>query len=177
QASPAVSTRFAASNATGSIDIVSAGARSEFPKQLVFTLQAQGTAQISSIRIAYRVGDDPVTSVARVAFSPANHVDTTYAIDLSQEYYPPGVTIQYQWQIEDLSGTKALSSWASLQVTDPRFFWRERTLGSVTLHWYDGDDQFADSVLAAATKALSNASAAARTTVTGPVNIYFYDNQ
>src|SRR6185437_14823185 len=101
----------------------------------------------------------------------------TYAIDLSQEYYPPGVTIQYQWQIEDLIGAKALSSWASLKVTDPRFFWRERTLGSVTLHWYDGDDQFADSVLAAATKALSNASAAARTTVTGPVNIYFYANQ
>lgn len=171
------STRFAASNAAGSIDVLATGARSEFPKQLVFPLQAQGTSQISSIRIAYRVGDDPVTSVARVTFAPANHVDTSYTIDLSQEYYPPGVTIQYQWQIEDLSGASVTTNWASFKVTDPRFNWHERTLGSVTLHWYDGDDQFAASVLATAVKALSNASAEARTSVTGPVNIYFYANE
>lgn len=172
-----VPTRFAASSAAGAINVLATSAKSEFPKQLDFTLQAKSTAQISSIRIAYRAGDDPVISVAKVSFAPASRVDTSYTIDLGQEYYPPGVTIQYQWQIEDQSGAKAVTDWADLKVTDPRFFWRERSRGLVTLHWYDGDDQFADSVLAAATTALANASATARTSVTKPVNIYFYANE
>ncbi|MGH2460256.1 MAG: peptidase MA family metallohydrolase [Chloroflexota bacterium] len=169
--------RFTASATAGAIDIVTTSARSEFPKQLAFTLQAKSTAQISSVRIAYRAGDDPVTTVAQVSLTPASRVDPTYTIDLGHEYYPPGVTIHYQWRVEDQSGAAAASNWADLKVTDPRFFWRDRTRGSVTLHWYDGDDQFADSVLAAATTALANASATARTSVTGPVNVYFYANE
>lgn len=172
---PTGSPRFAAVT-TNAITVLQNSARSEFPKQLDFSLQAQSTSQISSIRIAYQVGDDPVTSIARVVFTPANRVDTTYRIDLGQEYYPPGVTIQYQWRIEDQTGAKLSTDWATLNVSDPRFSWHARTLGLVTVHWYDGDDQFADSVLTSATKALSLASATARVSTIKPVQIFLYGN-
>lgn len=162
---------------TGAIDVLGSTGRSEFPQRIVFSLQAKSSAQISSVRIAYRVGDDPVTSIARVALAPAYRIDTSYQIDLSREYYPPGVTIHYQWQIEDQSGAQLTTDWADVRISDPRFFWHERTLGPVTLHWYAGGDQYADAMLFTAARALTNASSTMGTTAPRTVDVYLYASE
>lgn len=163
--------------ATTPITVLHSSARSAFPTRLDFNLQAKSDAPITSVRIDYRVGDDPVISVAKVTFSSATQASASYQIDLSQEYYPPGVTIQYRWEIQDGNGAHLVTDWSKLSVVDPRFFWKERSLGVVTLHWYDGDDQFANAVLAAAAKALATASATAGVSTIEPVQIYLYGHQ
>ncbi|HLG51498.1 MAG TPA: peptidase MA family metallohydrolase [Chloroflexota bacterium] len=160
----------------GAITVLQSTARADFPRALTFHLQARSSAQIVSIRIAYQIQGDPVTYIARVDFSPASTVDATYTIDLTRQYYPPGITVQYRWQISDLSGAHLVSQWYSLSVTDPRFFWRDRTSGPITLHWYQGDDSFADAVLATANQALTTASRAAGQSSVRPVQIYLYAN-
>jgi hypothetical protein len=166
-----------ADTAPGAITVLRVAARSEFPKQLLFDVQAKSSAQITSVRIAYRVKGDPVLSIARATFSPANRIDVTYPIDLSREYYPPGVTIQYQWRLQDQSGAQMTTDWSKLTVADPRFFWHERTLGPVTLHWYEGGDQYADTLLSTAVSKLTAASKAAGNVSTKPVQIYLYANE
>ncbi len=163
-----------ASTTAGAIEVLASSGRSEFPNRIVFSLQAKSSAQISSVRIAYRVGDDPVTSIARVPAAAAFRIDTSYQIDLSREYYPPGVTMHYRWQIEDQSGAQLTTNWADLRITDPRFFWHERTLGAVTLHWYAGDDQYASTLLSTAAQALATASSTMGATSLKPVDIYLY---
>lgn len=178
--SPALATTGALPDTTvgsGAITVLQTSGRSDFPRSLSFNLQAKSTSQISSIRIAYRAGDDPVTSIARVSFSPAFRVDATYPIDLAHEYYPPGVTIHYQWIIQDQSGAQLATSWSDLKVTDPRFLWHEQTQGPITVRWYQGDDRFGDAALQAARQALSAAGAAVGTTSFRPVQIFLYGDQ
>jgi hypothetical protein len=166
-----------AGTTTGAIEVLASSGRSDFPSRIVFNLQAKSSAQISSVRIAYRVGDDPVTSIARVTVAPAFRIDASYQIDLSREYYPPGVTMHYRWQIEDQSGAQLTTSWTDLRITDPRFFWHERTLGAVTLHWYEGNDQYADTLLSTAARALATASSTMGTASPKPVDIYLYASE
>lgn len=149
-------------------------AKSDFPKEIDFALQAQGAAQVTRVRLAYQVGDEPITRIARATFQPAARVDATYKIDLRQQYYPPGTVIHYRWLIQDQTGAVTTTPGADLRVVDPRFGWHSRTSGPITLHWYQGDDQFADNLLAASNKVFAGALASGRGPIPSPVEIYLY---
>jgi len=151
-------------------------AKNEFPRRITFDLQAQSLTQITSVRLVYRVGDDPVMTVAAASFTPGFRFDATYQIDLRREYLPPGVTIQYRWQIRDLSNANLTTDGSDLWISDPRFVWRGRRLGAVTLYWHDVDDQFAHVLLDTAAQALTNASTATGLPVTRPVQVLVYGN-
>ncbi|HLZ07046.1 MAG TPA: hypothetical protein VKT80_00520, partial [Chloroflexota bacterium] len=142
-------------HAATNITVLENVVRSSFPQSILFTMRAQSSFQISSVRVAYRVGDSTVTNLAVANFVPDTKVTATYTIDLPRDYLPPGVTVHFQWLIEDMAGSGAATEWSDFKVSDPRFLWHERTLGNVVLHWYDGDDNFADAVLASASKAFT----------------------
>lgn len=165
-----------AAAAASTLTVTANTARSEFPKQLVFDLKAQSGSPITSVKIAYRVGDDPVTSLANVPVTAADHISTSYHIDLNQEYYPPGVTIHYQWRLTDQSSALLKTTWSNLLVVDPRFQWHEQTLGVVTVHWYEGNTQYATTMLGAAARALALASADINTPTVRPVQLFLYAN-
>src|SRR4051794_33342162 len=133
----------------GAIIVQGATAQNSFPAGIQFAIRAQSSSQISMVRVAYRVGDDPVTYVANATYAPGFTVNATYVIDLQRDYLPPGVVLHYQWLIQDMAGASVTTVFSDVSVTDPRFLWHQRTLDKVTLHWYDGDDAFADAVLAA----------------------------
>lgn len=151
--------------------------QNSFPTQIQFGVRAQSSSQISSVRIGYRIGDDPLTFEADSTFSPGFTVVATYVIDLQRDYLPPGVVVHFQWQIQDMSGATVSSVWSDLPVTDPRFLWHEKTVGNVTLHWYDGTTDFADAVLDSASKAFIVAQQDALAPWLGPVQVYLYGNQ
>ena len=165
------------SSADSSINVLDNVAQSSFPQQIQFKLGAQSSFQISAVRLVYRVGDDKINYVANATFVPDYKVIATSVIDLPHDYLPPGVTLHFQWQIEDMAGSEASTAWSDFKVTDPRFVWHERTLGNVVLHWYDGDDKFADAVLASAAKAFTTAQGDALAPWLGPVQVYLYSNE
>lgn len=162
--------------ATG-IAILQTTAQSAFPTQVQFGVRAQSSSQISSVRIGYRLGDDPLTFEANGSFAPGFTVVATYVIDLQRDYLPPGVVLHYQWEIQDMSGATVMSAIAELPVTDRRFLWHEKTLGKITLHWYDGTTDFADAVLASASKSFATAQQDALAPWLGPVQVYLYGTQ
>jgi hypothetical protein len=138
---------------------------------------AQNISEITSVRFAYRLGDDPVTSVATVAFPPGFRIDLQHKIDLTRHFVPPGVTVHYQWELQDQTGAELQTDWADLAVVDPRYLWHEQSLGGVTLHWYDGDNQFADAVLGAGARALAAAAQEQSASSIPPVQVFLYANQ
>ncbi len=162
---------------SGDITILQNDARSDFPRQVVYHLAAQSTSPITSARLAYRIADDPVTIVAAASLTPGRQIQTTYTINLQQEYLPPGVTLHYRWQIDDQSGAHLDGDWTDLKLVDPRFLWHERTQGAVTLHWYDGDTSFSDAVLSAAATAFAAASQLAPNGQARPVQVYLYSTE
>jgi hypothetical protein len=161
--------------AAPAITVISSTGQSNFPQQVSFAVSAQSSTPITSVRLAYRIDDEPVTRVATATFTPGVRVDAHYTIDLQTNYLPVGVTLHYQWQIEDQSGARTTTAWADLPVIDRRFLWHSQTLGPLTLHWYSGDDQFATSVLTAGAAAFATASADIGTTgALHPSDVYIY---
>lgn len=148
-----------------------------FPTRLTFSLQAQSAVDIASVRLAYQVGDEPITRIARATFVPGPRVSASYQIDLRQTYLPPGVAVQYVWQIQDQSSAQLTTPPARVVVGDPRFSWRTQTLYPVTLHYHDVDDQYAHVLLDTAAQALANASVATGVRVIKPVQVYVYGNE
>jgi hypothetical protein len=163
-----------ANAASPGITVLQSTAQNGFPTGLTFSLQASSSSTITAVRLNYRVGDDPVISVADAQFVPAAMVHASYQIDLSREYYPPGVTVHYRWQIEDQSGAKLVTNWADLSITDLRFNWHSQTQGPVTVNWYDGDDQFAAALLQAASHAITSANFDVNAPGLQPVQIFAY---
>jgi Peptidase MA superfamily len=167
---------FTASAASGGISILQQDAASAFPTQLNFHVAAQSNAQITSLRLAFRISDNPVTTVAAVQFPPGFRVDTTYHLDLQRNYLPPGVTVHYWWQIEDQTNAHLDTLPADLPVVDPRFGWHVRSNPDVNLHWYDGTTDFADAVMTGASKAMQTARLSA-VPPAHPAELWLYGNQ
>jgi hypothetical protein len=165
------------SAASSGLTVIQNSATSSFPQGIGFHLVAQNISEITSVRLAYRLGDEPITSVATVSFPPGFRIDLQHTIDLTRHFVPPGVTIHYQWQLQDQTGAELQTDWADVVVVDPRFLWHQRSLGGVTLNWYDGDDQFADAVLGAAARALAAAAQEQSATSVPPVQVFLYANQ
>ncbi len=172
---PATVARGASANA-GGITVTASSGQNSFPNQIVFGVRTQSSSEISWIRLDYREGDEPITVEGSATFKPGFSVDASYAINLLSDYHPPGVVLHYQWRIQDMSGAEIDTAWADVNVTDLRFGWHERTRGNVILHWYDGDDAFADAVLASATKAFTAAQRDALAPWLGSVNVFLYGN-
>lgn len=123
-------------------------AQSEFPKDVLFSLQAQSPDQVSMVHLLYRLADSPVTYSDLVPMPRSARISASYTMNLRQQYVPPGVVIHYQWLLDGQSGAKYATPWASVAVADSRFSWQSMTNGPLTLHWYDGNTTFASSVLA-----------------------------
>ncbi|HUX88097.1 MAG TPA: peptidase MA family metallohydrolase [Chloroflexota bacterium] len=166
-----------AAAASPGITVLQSTAKNDFPTSLTFAVQATSPATITSVRLIYQVGDDPVISIADAKFVPSAKVTASYQIDLNREYYPPGATVRYRWQIEDQSSAKLLSDWKSLAISDPRFTWQSQTAGPITLHWYDGNSQFATALLQAATQAVTAANFDVNAPGIKPVQIWIYAQQ
>lgn len=149
-------------------------ARSVFPKEVDFVLQAQSTAQITGVRLAYQVADQPMTRVAKATFTPSNRVDASYQIDTSREYYPPGTVIHYRWLLQDQTGTAFSTRPSDLTIVDGRFSWRSLSEGGITLHWYLGDNQWVRSMAQIAT-AVATRSAGTKTFKKADLFLYARD--
>jgi hypothetical protein len=156
------------------ITVLQSEARLDYPRTIDFHVVAQSTGQITQARLAYRVANDSVIHLGKADLEPTARVDTHYVVDLQRAYYPPGVTIQYQWRLQDLTGAEAETVWASFTLADPRFRWHAATKGLVQLHWHDVDEAYANAVLSTADATYAAGRAAASTSSAAPINAFLY---
>lgn len=150
------------------------GAKSEFPKDVVFSLQAQSPEPVAQAHLVYRLSDDPISYSDHVPVSPSGRVSASFTLDLQQRYLPPGVVIHYQWLLDGLGGAKYATPWSDVTVADSRFAWHTLTNGPLTLHWYDGDQAFATTVLGDALKSYNQAGQAVGAQSFPHGDIYLY---
>jgi hypothetical protein len=152
------------------INVLQNDARVDFPRSIDFHVVAESSGQITRATLVYRVGNENVFHRGDASVQPDAHIDAHYLIDLQRAYYPPGVTLHYQWQIKDLTGAEAQTAWSDLSLTDPRYRWHLRSQGNVQLRWHDVDDNYANAVLDTAFKTYS----AGGTADNSPINIFIY---
>lgn len=84
--------------------------------------------------------------------------------------------IIYWFEAQLSTGQKVETQRSSLAYIDTRFEWQSRTQGIFEVHWYEGDDAFAQLLLDAAQQGLDNAQQILPLTPPEKVQLYAYAN-
>ena len=166
--------------AQGGLAVVGSSAQAEFPYRLNFSLSAEGNVNITDIRLRYqvdRIGFAQVTSEAYIEFAPANTVDINWSLEMVMiGGLPPGSSVEYWWTVEDANGGKVETAPVQVKFNDNRYSWQSLTAGKVTIYWYQGDESFAQELMATAQQALAQLAEDTGAELEKPVEIYVYAN-
>ncbi len=89
----------------------------------------------------------------------------------------PNTQFDYQFRATNSDGGTSLGPVAEGIVEDTRFDWQTLTKGNVTIHWYSGDQAFANSAADAANAAIDKAATSLGVTIDKPFDMLVYDTE
>jgi len=166
--------------AGGGLTILDSSARPEFPHRLTFSLSAESDVNITDIRLRYRVeriGFARVTSEVYIGFAPTNTVNIDWPLDMVKiGGLPTGSSLDYWWTVEDARGDRVETAPARVNFDDTRYSWQSLTEGKVTMCWYEGDQSFAQELMATAQQALARLAEDTGAELEKPTKLYIYAN-
>jgi hypothetical protein len=97
-----------------------------------------------------------------------------YHHDLTAEPLRAFSSVEYWFSISPRSGTPYLSETFTFYYGDNRFGWQTLSTGALSIHWYEGDIVFGQSILNAAQAGLDRAARLLLLPPVQPVDIYVY---
>jgi len=160
------------------LTIVDNSAEADFPSSLNFNLSAESDANITDIRLRYRVDRisyAQVTSEVYIEFVPDATVDVSWTLEMVKVGgLPPGSSVEYWWVVEDATGEKVETVPVQVQFDDIRYSWDSLTEGRVTMYWYEGSESFIQELMAAAQQALARLAEDTGAELEKPAKIYVY---
>lgn len=164
----------------GSATVSGDEATIHFPDSIAFDAQISNDAPIASITLEYGVEQltcGTVVAKAFPQFEPSNSVSVEWLWDMRQSgSLPPGETIWWQWRIVDANGQETLTEKKTLVWLDSKYKWQTITEGDLRLHWYSGDQAFAQTLLDSAADGLELLNKDAGLALDAPVDFYIYAN-
>ncbi len=151
--------------------------QNDFPYGMTFSVHAEGPAQITTIRLDYKILPDGTDAIAEPDFTPGTTVDGTL-FGAFKFHLPPGTVIDYHWEATDAAGNTGQSEQHSFFYNDNRFDWKKLDKGDgVVLYYYSGSDSDASNMHDVALKAIADAESLLSATVPFDVQVWIYDNR
>ncbi|HSG45423.1 MAG TPA: hypothetical protein VLA72_19935, partial [Anaerolineales bacterium] len=132
-------------------DVTNNQATISFPIAVTFYAKITSTANITSVVLEY--GTDQLTCGEVLAkafpqFSPGESVNVEWTWEMRQSgSLPPGATIWWRWRYTDQLGNETLSEQKTITWLDSAHDWKTITADNINLHWYSGDQVFAQDLL------------------------------
>jgi hypothetical protein len=157
--------------------VLTSSAQITFPTALTFKVHAQSDANLTQLRVHYKVDRQNVASVTSegwAQFNPAATVDGQWLWDMRKSSLPPGAQVEYWWTALDSAGKTAQTPPATVVFNDDRHRWQTVTSGPITLEWYNGSQSFANSLLNAGVQGLQRIESDTGAIPQGQVLIYIY---
>jgi len=170
----AASTRFSGAQAQASsrFEVTEIGVAPVFGQQITFTARIQSSVPILQVSLLFREARETITRVEPLQLDAEGRTSLVY--DVSQNVFPPFSYIVFWYQVTFVDGSIEMSGIYSVSYKDDRFPWRDLTANPVAVHWYDGDDAFAQSALDAAGAGLLQINEIVPLTLDAPIDIYIY---
>lgn len=166
--------------APGTLSIISTSATAQFPSAIQFNVSAQSDLNIVDARLHYRLNRNAfvqITNEAIVSVTPAKTLNTSYVFDLRYVGgLPSGVKIEYWWTVRDSGNNVQQSQIKTFTFEDTRYQWQTLKQGLVTLYWYQGNTQFAQTLMTAAQQALTKLATDTGSQLKEAVSLYIYAN-
>jgi hypothetical protein len=82
----------------------------------------------------------------------------------------------YRFRVRDAAEQAALGPEATAVVSDDRFAWRTVNGPLIRLHWYEGDEAFAQRALEIGERAVANAAELLGVSESDPIDFFIYDS-
>ncbi|NTV65632.1 MAG: hypothetical protein HGA65_19155, partial [Oscillochloris sp.] len=164
-----------AARQTNPISLLHSQATPDFPNQIVFSLGATSTAAaITEVQLLYGATRSDTLTVVDLDVPRDPIVKVGHTLDTQVFYFPPGTEMTYRWLIRDAAGNTLETEPLQFVYDDQRFAWSERSIGEVTVYWYEGGSTFGDTLAATVERALGDLSADLGAELSQPVRIYVY---
>jgi len=165
--------------AQGGIQINSTSHEFQFSEKITFSLSAESVSDIQSAVVFYKfVGvAGSVTSRGVATFTPARQVTAQVEKKLERGELPPGMIIEYYWQVDDAAGNSVKTNTVTFTYSDNRFQWKELSQDKVIVYWYSGGDAFGARVLKAALTALDKLEKEVGVGLDRPAKLFAYKDQ
>ena len=166
---------FPASAQSGPV-VTDGGVENVFPNGMVFRMSAEGSSPIEEIRFRYEVLPDGTAANKVPDFEPGESVEVTVTLAGDEFYLPPGMVIEYYWEVTDANGDTAETEVEAFFYDDVRFDWLTVDGDGVTIYHYSGDDESAADMHGVAVEIIDEMSALLQTEVPFDVQVWLYDS-
>ena len=144
--------------ASSSADVTDNQAAISFPISVTFSAKITATENITSVILEY--GTDQLTCGEVLAkafpqFTSGTSVNVEWTWEMRQSgSLPPGATIWWRWRYVDETGKETVSDQQTTTWLDSEHNWKTISAENLNLHWYSGDQTFAQDLLDASVKGL-----------------------
>lgn len=171
---PAIQPAFASPQA----DVSDNQADINFPISATFSADIETDANITSVVLEY--GTEQLTCGEVIAkafpqFEPEKSVHVEWTWDMRQSgSLPPGATIWWRWRYTDETGKETLSEELTTTWLDSEHNWKTISTDNLNLHWYAGDEAFAQDLLNTAKSGLEFNKTNSGLIAESPIDLYIY---
>jgi Peptidase MA superfamily len=157
----------------------------ELGQPLTFSSTIDGS-DIASVDVIIHLLGNPTSIVVNAGTQINNIYEAQANIDISASagcaclatgQSAPNTQFDYQFQVTNSDGGTSVGPVAQAVVQDTRFTWQTLTKGNVVIHWYAGDQAFANSAADEANAAIDKASQALGVTIDKPFDMFVYDTE
>lgn len=145
-----------------------------FPDGVRFTIFLASNADITRVRLFYRVLPYGPLANVNAQCSQGATVSCTANLTKTVAYMPPGTDFIYYWEVEDAAGQRLTTPQGTYTYEDIRFSWQAAKEGNVTVNFYFGDDQTVQSVMRVARETIDKFTKLEGTQADFPVKIWVY---
>jgi len=150
----------------------------QFPNTITFHAKITASANITSVVLEYGTKQLTCGDVIAKAFpeiSPSKSVDAQWTWDMRQSgSLPPGATIWWRWRYTDETGKETVSDQKTITWLDSEHNWKTINKDKINLHWYLGNQAFAQDLLNAAQGGLEFNRTKSGLVAETPIDIYIY---
>jgi len=167
-------------SAAPSGDVVTDQPTLNFPESITFRATIQSDISITSVILEY--GTEQLTCGTVLAkafpqFTPGTTIIPEWTWEMRQSgSLPPGATLWWRWRYTDENGVENVSEKQTLTWLDSEHDWQTVTSEPINLHWYSGNQAFANDLLNAAQNGLERLQNDAGLQANEPINFYIYAN-
>ena len=145
-----------------------------FGQSIEFQARLPERTPVASATLFYIPEGEAKTRSAEAAWDGRNSLQ--YTADMTLTSVRAFSTVVYWFEITLQDGQTVESKKATLEYVDNRFDWKVRASEDFVVHWYEGETDFAQSLLDTAELGLKNIQGILPVTQQSRIDIYAYDS-
>jgi hypothetical protein len=151
---------------------ISTSVKYVFGESIEFTGKMQANTPLSSAKLFYQAEGEPETRSGDVKWDGRGQLTST--VDMIKTPVRAFSDIRYWFEVTLTGGQDLKSERTTFYYEDNRFEWRTRASQDYIVHWYEGEPEFAQSLLDVAELGLKNVQTILPLEQKGIIDIYAY---